>query len=450
MFKKIEIWVLYLFLVLVLISYSIFGALVLREEKGGYYRSIITPLQKISHFIARIPSVTKNLLQSGLIEGLPPIQKARFNGNSGFNGDFDDEEKYLLLARYDGDNKESIVELISLNTFQRVYKWNPDINQIIDNVPLKKKWENIKRDHNESRFLILHPLLTQDGGLIFTANNFPLVKIDKDSNLEWLKSDEAHHHSIERDIDGNIWACVNYFPFKIDNKYVGGDYESFFDNGIRKISPDGNILFDKSISEIFIENNMEYLLFSTTDDYKKDPIHLNDIEPIYFDSKHWKKGDLFLSLRNQSMILLYRPSNNKIIWKTAGNFFNQHDVDIISESEISIFDNNVKWTANGFNVDGNNRIVVYNFQTDSYSYYLENSIQQEDVRTISEGRSQILPNGDLFIEETNYGRLLYLNRDGSKRWSYINSSTDNLNYYLCWSRIIFKDEELSIINKFNN
>ena len=72
-------------------------------------------------------------------------------------------------------------------------------------------------------------------------------------------------------------------------------------------------------SKIFIDNGLEYLLFSVGDRYfDKDPIHLNDIQPVDFDGEYWKKGDVFLSLRHQSMVLLYRPSTNKIIWKGTG------------------------------------------------------------------------------------------------------------------------------------
>ena len=39
------------------------------------------------------------------------------------------------------------------------------------------------------------------------------------------------------------------------------------------------------------------------------------------------------------------------------------------------------------------------------------------MRTIIEGLSEILPNGDLIVEESYYGRTLYFNADGSLRWS---------------------------------
>ena len=80
------------------------------------------------------------------------------------------------------------------------------------------------------------------------------------------------------------------------------------------------------------------------------------------------------------------------------HFFNQHDVDILNDSEISIFDNNLKQSYKGRFVDGVNRVVIYNFEKDKFRFYLNEALKREDVRTKTAGRSQILPNGSLFIE----------------------------------------------------
>ena len=58
----------------------------------------------------------------------------------------------------------------------------------------------------------------------------------------------------------------------------------------------------------------------TQDKYSKDPLHLNDIEPVLYDGNYMKKGDLLLSVRNISLIILYRPSNNKILKIIEENF----------------------------------------------------------------------------------------------------------------------------------
>ena len=449
MFKKIEIWVLYLVLVFVFISYIIFGAILRRELKGGGpYIPVITPLSKVVVFLSEIPHNLK-YMKSHDVRTPNQTRENRFGSLSGFIGDANEKEKYLLLSRYDGDLKEGVVELVDLKSFDVLHTWNPDINSFFEKVDKVEGgvWEHLMRDNNNDRFRIFHPILFEDGSLLFQGNNTPLIKIDKNSELEWMKDDEFYHHSNEEDIDGNVWVCVRYYPYKIDEKYVGDELNTYSDDGIRRISSNGEILFDKSVSEIFIENDMEYLLFSTTG-FKKDPIHLNDIQPVEKDTKYWKKGDVFLSFRHQSMVMLYRPKTNEIIWKGIGKFYHQHDVDILDDSRISIFNNNSKNTFSGDIVDGNNRVVIYDFETEKYSYHLEKSLKKEDVRTITEGRSQILPNGDLFIEETNYGRLLYFNSDGSLRWTHVNRGNNGKVYYTGWCRILYENEDIEKVNRF--
>jgi hypothetical protein len=433
--------------VLSFLSLIVFGSMVRREVIGnGNYIPIITPISKIALFLAEIPSNLKRMMTDETIDSL--LVEDRFPNLSGFGGDTNEKEKYLLLSRYDGDIEESVVELVDLQSFDVLHTWNPDINSFFEKVDKVEggKWEHLMRDMNDNRFRIVHPILIDDGSLLFQGMYSPLIKIDKNSELEWMKDDESYHHSNEEDNEGNFWVCVQYYPYKIDEKYVGNEVGNYEDDGLRKISSNGEILFDKSVSEIFIENDMEYLLFSTTG-FKKDPIHLNDIQPVEKDTKYWKKGDVFLSFRHQSMVMLYRPKTNEIIWKGIGKFYHQHDVDILDDSRISIFDNNSKNTFSGDIVDGINRVIIYDFETEKYSYHLEKSLKKEDVRTITEGRSQILPNGDLFIEETNYGRLLYFNSDGSLRWTHVNRSKKGI-YLVKWSRILYEDEDIEKVNRF--
>lgn len=156
----------------------------------------------------------------------------------------------------------------------------------------------------------------------------------------------------------------------------------------------------------------------------------------------------FLSLRGQSMIILYRPSTNKIVWKGAGPFFDQHDVNILDDHRISVFNNNVKLFKSGREVDGSNEVIVYNFKTKEYSKYLAESLIKNDVKTPVSGRGKILENGDLFVEETSQGRALYFNADGSLRWTHVNRAYNGNVYRLGWSRILYTKDNIQIVNKF--
>ncbi len=455
MFKKVEIWILYLVIFLGAPFALSFGVLVRQELEGKTKSGIvdISFITKPALSLARIPEqFLISLLKTNPLRIDYPWQEDRyFYKQDGFNGKPNLNESYLLLSRYDGDLEEGIVELVDLTNFQVLHTWNPDIDGLNKLIEKVDEFKFITRDFNNFRTLLTHPKLTKDGGLLFISS--PLRKIDSCSNLIFQNQHDFFHHSLETDIDGNIWVPSKMYPQSLPVVKVGRNNPveplAYFDDGIVKLSPDGEILFEKSVSQILIDNGLEYLLFARGDiRFTQDPIHLNDIQPVDFDGDYWKKGDVFLSMRHLSMVLLYRPSTNKIIWKGTGPFFHQHDVDILNEHKISIFNNNAKDFVSGGVVDGHNEVIVYDFKKNQYSSYLKDHLIKNDVRTITGGRSQILPNGDLFTEETDFGRTLYFNSDGSLRWGHVNRADNGNVYDVNWSRILYLDQDIKIVKDF--
>lgn len=451
MFKRVEIWILYLIILLSLLFAVGFGVLVRQELVGKVKAGWIS---KSALMLAEIPVNLKRLM----IDTTVALKvNDRFPNSNGFNGTPNSKEAYLLLSKYNGDSNEGIAELVDLRNFQVLHTWNPDIDAFNDLVEPVDEFENFKRDYNNKRARLIHPKLTTNGELLFTEG--PLRKINFCSDLVYQNTHNFFHHSIEIDIDENIWAPSYLYPQTLPTRIVGRDVREnhnsanngFADDGITKLSSDGEIIYEKSVSQIFIDNGLEYLLFSVGDQhFVNDPIHLNDIQPVNFDGEFWQKGDVFLSLRHQSMILLYRPSTNKIIWKKTGPFFHQHDVNILDNHRISVFNNNSKDFVDDNIVDGHNEVIIYDFKTDEYSSYLRESLIQSDVRTITQGKSKILPNGELFIEETIYGRILFFNSDGSLRWTYVNRANNGTVYLVNWSRILYTPEDIRTVKEALN
>ena len=446
MFKKIEIWILYLVVLLGIPITISFGVLVRHEMLGGNKFGLVS---KTALFLAEIPTNLNQILRAS---SDLQVNGERFPLLNGFDGNPNSYESYLLLSRYNGDSGEAIAELIDLRNFKVLHTWNPDFDELNKSIEKVDEFKYMDRDNKNSRQLLGHPTLTKDGGLLF--HSIPLRKIDNCSNLIFQNKHDFFHHSIETDLEGNIWVPSHLYPQSLEIKKVGrkvhSDLNGFHDDAIVKLSNNGEILFEKSVSQIFIDNGLEYLLFSigSQEVFTDDPIHLNDIQPVNFDGQYWKKGDIFLSLRHQSMVLLYRPSTNEIIWKGTGPFFHQHDVNILDENRISIFNNNSKDFANGDVVDGNNEVIIYDFESKQYSTYLSDSLIKNDVRTLTEGRSEILPNGDLIIEETNSGRILYFNSDGSLKWTHVNRAENGNVYRIGWSRILHSKDAILNVDNF--
>ena len=171
--------------------------------------------------------------------------------------------------------------------------------------------------------------------------------------------------------------------------------------------------------------------------YEGDSLHVNDVQPVLRDGSFWRRGDLFISMRNPSVVLLYRPATDEVVWLRAGPWLHQHDVDIVSDSEISVFSNNTGRTSDGLHrVLGANEVYVYDFATGEARSPWREAMRRHDVRTKTMGAATLFDDGGLMVEEHDYGRILRLSADGALLWSYVNRASDGRVYRLGWGRYL--------------
>jgi hypothetical protein len=277
----------------------------------------------------------------------------------------------------------------------------------------------------------MHPLLLPDGDIVFQDAS-PLVRTGPCGEIRWT-IDGVFHHSNEFHSGGGFWVEAFLEPQTIERVS-----RTFKEDAIVHVSEDGKILYQKSVPELLIENGLARHVYGQ-DFYSDDPLHMNDVQEALFDSEYWQKGDLFLSLRNISAIVQYRPSTNKVIWIKQGPWVNQHDVDILDDHRIVIFNNNRFNYQFKDDVNGVNSVMIYDFATDTVTSPYQAGMERHEVRTISEGRSELYPNGDVFVEESNYGRLLLLSPEGDIVWQYVNRANTDRVYRMNWSRILPRD-----------
>ena len=146
--------------------------------------------------------------------------------------------------------------------------------------------------------------------------------------------------------------------------------------------------------------------------------------------------------------MLYRPSTNKIIWHKQGPWVFQHDVDIINKKQIAIFDNNRDDFLKSYVLDYS-ETLIYDFEEKKVLFPYTEAFKKNNIKTISGGLSEILENGDIFVEETDHGRILNMDRNGNIKWQYINRASDGKIYAISWSRII-ENIENDVLKKIKN
>ncbi|MEQ1878101.1 MAG: arylsulfotransferase family protein, partial [Bdellovibrionia bacterium] len=353
------------------------------------------------------------------------VQRNRFQGRAGLSvvDPKSNRAGYnLLLSRFDGDAGLAVVELIDLNTKEIRHSWTtpgPGLAPIPNPTFLVPK--------RPSHYRMQSPLLSPDGSLVFIDP--PLTKIDACGNLVWRLNGDFNH-SVEADSEGNIWVPQNQQPPAVTE--FG---EGFRDSAVTKIAPDGRILYSESIAKLLIDKDLRAWV-PTFGKFQADPLHLNDIQPVLFDGPNWKKGDVFLSLAYINTVLLFRPSTREIVWSTREGIEHQHDVDILNQNRISIFDNN-RWLENvkrKANFQPND-VPIYDFRKKRFERPFREALKKQEVRTISQGMAEFLPNGNLYFDETNFGRVGELTKAGEVIWEYVNRARDGQLYTTSWGRI---------------
>lgn len=445
MFKKVELWAVGLLCLIAFAAVVLVAAMARITAEGnerfGEAGDVALELSRLPEEIAHV----SRLLIKGDEADLQ-IAESRFEGQSGFEfaspAGTDPAAGYLLLSRYDGDRARSIIELVDLNAQKTVHVWAPDYAAHNARSSLRSRFVDIARDNAPARARAIHPIVTANGDLVF-QNTSPLVKIDACGSLVWT-IDRLFHHSNEKHPEGGYLVSTHIEPASI-----AGVSRNFKDDAIAHVSADGKILYEKSVAALLIENGLGHLVFGL-DFYSDDPIHLNDIQYVETDGPHYRRGDLFLSLRNVSAIVLYRPSTNKVVWLKQGPWVNQHDVDVLDDHRIAVFNNNRFSYADGSRVNGVNDIVIYDFARDEATSPYLPFLRALDVRTPFEGRSKVLPDGDVIVEETEAGRILRFSREGTVRWRYVNRASDGRIYLLNWSRHLSGEEGTQLVRRLES
>lgn len=388
--------------------------------------------------IASIPTNAKIFLTKTL-SGQSDLaaEEQRFEGQSGFQFNYKPGARpdlgYLLVNRFDGDLQMSVSELVDLNSQQTVHQWHFDVNPLWEKSSLQSNLKDLKVDIGTERFRSGHAYLLDDGSIL-VKDVSPILKGDLCSNLNLFLDDDLYHHSIEGDHENNLWVTKHLEPKTTE---IGSD--KFREDVILKISPEGSILFQKSMITLFTENDLGYLLYGLADT-TDDPTHLNDIQPVLEDGPYWKTGDVFLSIRHQSMLMLYRPSTDQLIWYKSGPWVHQHDVNILDDHRISVFNNNAKIVGKRDQfVDVSNNEMIYDFRTGKVTAPYKKAFEALAIRTKWEGRGEIQKSGEIYVEETENGRLLQFNQAGDVIWQYVNRGSDQIVYYLNWSRPISRE-----------
>ncbi len=288
--------------------------------------------------------------------------------------------------------------------------------------------------------MVMYP----NGDAIFNVGGLGLVRMDRCNQVVWWLDYETHH-SLMLDDDGNIWAggrkrqhhqeASDRFP---------GMVPPYVEDTVVKISPtDGKLLQEISLLDAIYKSSNETILFPDGGNLGKvampDPLHLNHVEPLRADLAPafpmFDTGDLLISLRVPSTILVLDPKTGLIKWTARGPWFGQHDPHFLPNGRISIYDNRdlYNYEAQSRGVpERASRILQLDPATGKTTTFFEGTIDQPYF-TDAIGKHSYQPNGNVLIAESWGGRVFEVTPAGKKVWEFVNRYDENRVALIEWA-----------------
>lgn len=407
---------------------------------GPQADAILSARQKAAVMaIAEFPAVTQASLQH--VVGRSPLFLSRSEmERPSWVRRFPSPEDsgYLLFSGLYKNETSSSVKLIRIADGKIIASWMPDWASVL--AKTTRKVFDFKVD--PSNAVAINPVLLDDADIVFATGNASVRLPACGREPLWVLN-ETMHHSTDLDVDRtSFWT-----PSVSQNKFWANEPPQSLTriDAIARVSLDGKLLERRSFGDISTDNELNFLLSNgnTAGDFTSDPVHMNQIRVAPGNSKFWEKGDLLISLRSSNAVLLYRPSTRKVVWHQVGPWQHQHSADFVNDHQISIFNNNVvnksPATADFLTPQSTNEVMVFDFETNQITQPFKQLLETAQPRTVWEGRARLLPDGGLFLEETESGRILRFTKD-KLLWSFINDHDDNHIGILAWSSYLTAEE----------
>jgi hypothetical protein len=295
-----------------------------------------------------------------------------------------------------------------------VHEWSkpfakvwPDPRHIRDTVPPQFiYWRHVKVFPNGDLIAIYE-------GLNQSPYGGGIIKLDKDSNLLWKVSINAHH-DFDMDEDGNIYVLEQKYEYVPELKLA------LTSDGIAVISPRGELIGIKNLLQGFYNSKYREVIPW----HDADPFHTNNIEILKRDLAGrfpmFKEGDILLSMRTPSALFVVDGKTFEPKWCMRDKTVQQHDPDFMQNGAIRIFDNLGNYNTGGgrtriIDIDPSDGRILWRYAGTSEHVF------QSELR----GSQQTLPNGNILITDSDRGSIFEITQEGEIVWEFRDPSLDH-------------------------
>jgi hypothetical protein len=247
--------------------------------------------------------------------------------------------------------------------------------------------------------------LLPDGSLLGIYEGLGVVKLTPESRPAWTYHGGAHH-DLDVAPDGTIWVLdrVGKLIPRIDPD--NGVLEDF----VTVLDPDdGHVLRKISILQAFERSDYAALLERLP--HQADILHTNTLEildgRLAGRNPAFRRGNLLISVLELDTVAVLDPRTETIVWALAGMWRKQHQPTVLDDGNLLIFDNLGAGPTSSrvLELDPFSQRIAWRYQEDLFSKTL--------------GTAQRLANGNTLITESENGRAIEVEPDGTVAWEFL-------------------------------
>ena len=259
-----------------------------------------------------------------------------------------------------------------------------------------------------------------NGDLLAIFEYAGIVKLDKDSNVNW-KQLMRNHHDFTVTGDGTIITLErrHLTADEIASNYPGFKAlpSGFFDDQIVFRDPSGHETQRVSLFEAFYRS--EYAAFLKQREGAEDIFHANSVDLVEPQELPMIRADeILVSLRELNAVVSVSVDEPRISWMLSGMFQGQHQALMLDTGRILLLDNG------GGNLEmplqlNQSEVLEFDPLTQAIVWrYAGSDAAPFFTRWL--GYVQRLPNGNTLVTESSQGRIFEVTPDGLTVWEYLN------------------------------
>lgn len=249
-----------------------------------------------------------------------------------------------------------------------------------------------------------------NGDLLAIYEGLGLVKIDKDSNLIWASSQNAHH-DLEVQANGDIYVLTRkaHVVPRLD------PHAPILEDFVSILSPEGKLKAEMSLLRAFENSRFAELVQKKMISGNGDIFHTNSIAVLGGGARKrhraFARGNLLVSMNRMGVVAVVSIELGQVIWVRRTGVVGQHDPKLLSNGNMLLFTNNMDTGSSAveeFDVNSSEVHWAYrgNDAQPFYSKYL--------------GTAERLPNANTLVTESDGGRAFEVTSAGETVWEFYN------------------------------